>query len=167
MNLRSRPVALGGLLTAAAVVIMSMGSLIPVNTYVCPVLCILLTRPVLELCGRKYALSYYGATAILSLLLAPDREAALVYLFLGWYPLARPWVQRLPKPLALAVKLIIFCAAAAATWFAALHVLGLAAVEAEFESMGTLGMIALMVLWTVLMLMVDRLLGAPLKKRRK
>ena len=36
--------ALGGMLTAVAVVIMSLGSIIPVNTYLCPVLCILMTR---------------------------------------------------------------------------------------------------------------------------
>ena len=44
---KSRQMALGGLLTAVSVVIMSLGSLIPVNTYICPVLCILITRPVL------------------------------------------------------------------------------------------------------------------------
>ena len=35
----SRQMALGGMLTAVAVVIMCMGSIIPVNTYICPVLC--------------------------------------------------------------------------------------------------------------------------------
>ena len=38
--------ALGGMLTATAVVIMCLGSIIPVNTYFCPVLCILITRVV-------------------------------------------------------------------------------------------------------------------------
>ena len=70
--------ALGGMLTATAVVIMCLGSLIPVNTYVCPVLCILITRVVLERCGRRIGWCYYIATAVLSLMLAPDRQAARV-----------------------------------------------------------------------------------------
>lgn len=165
MNLRSKPVALGGLLTAVSVVIMSLGSLIPVNTYVCPVLCILLTRPVLEICGRRFALSYYGAVAILSLLLAPDREAALIYLFLGWYPLARPAVGRLPKVPALLVKVLLVCVSAAAAYWVMLFVLGMEAIQAEFAEMGLFAILVLMILWVVMMLLVDRLLGAPLKKR--
>ena len=89
MKTNASRMAFGGMMTAVAVVIMSLGSLIPVNTYVCPVLCILITRPVMERCGKRLAWCYYMATAVLSMLLAPDREAALVYLFLGYYPLIR------------------------------------------------------------------------------
>ena len=53
--------ALGGMMTAVAVVIMTLGSLIPVNTYICPVLCILLCRTVLDLCGKKIAWCFYMA----------------------------------------------------------------------------------------------------------
>ena len=91
---QSRQMALGGMLTAVSVVIMCLGSVIPINTYVCPVLCILVTRPVLDRCGRRIGWCYYLATAILSLLLAPDREAALVYAFLGYYPMIRPFLRK-------------------------------------------------------------------------
>ena len=53
--------ALGGMLTAVSVVIMCLGSVIPINTYVCPVLCILVTRPVLDRCGRRIGWCYYLA----------------------------------------------------------------------------------------------------------
>ena len=61
-------IALGGVLAALAVVIMSMGTLIPVATYVCPVLCCMLLQFVLLSCGRRIAWAWYGAVAILSLL---------------------------------------------------------------------------------------------------
>ena len=38
-------IALGGVMAALAVVIMSLGGLIPVATYVCPMLCALLNNP--------------------------------------------------------------------------------------------------------------------------
>ena len=158
--MRARQMALGGMLTAVAVVIMSLGSIIPVNTYICPVLCILITRPVLQRCGRRLGWCYYLAVAILSLLLAPDREAALVYAFLGYYPMLRPRFQRLGK-LQAAAKLVFFTAAGAASYGVLLFVMG-----AEEAMLGGWALTAVTIaLWDVLFLLVDRLLGIPLRKR--
>ena len=44
----SANIALGGVLAALAVVIMSMGTLIPVATYVCPMLCAILLQLILK-----------------------------------------------------------------------------------------------------------------------
>ena len=153
--------AFGGMMTAVAVVIMAMGSIIPVNTYICPVLCILITRPVLERCGKTTGWCYYLATAVLSLLLAPDREAALVYAFLGYYPMIRPWFQRIKNGgLRTAVKLVLFTAADAASYGVLLVLMGAAAAMSE----GWLLTAITVLLWDVLFLLVDRLLGMPLKK---
>ena len=83
-------IALGGILAALAVVLMNMGTLIPVATYVCPMLCMLLLQLVLKICGSRIAWAWYGAVAILSLLMAPDKEAAVVFLALGYYPILKP-----------------------------------------------------------------------------
>lgn len=146
--------ALGGMMTALSVVIMSLGSLIPVNTYLCPVLCILVNRTVLERCGKRIGWCYYLSVMVLSLLLAPDREAALVYAFLGYYPMVRPWFQRL-GPLALAVKLVFFTLAGAVSYAVLLLVMGAGAAMAD----GWLLTAVTVLLWDVLFLLVDRLLG--------
>ncbi len=143
-------------MTALAVVIMTMGSLIPVNTYICPVLCILLTRPVLERCGKKTGWCYYLATALLGLMLAPDREAATVYAALGCYPMVKAFFDRLP--LAPLWKLAFFTAMGAGSYRILMAVLGVPA-EAPWLMALTL------VLWDALFLLVDRLLGLRLKKR--
>ena len=158
--MKARQMALGGMMTAAAVVIMALGSLIPVNTYLCPVLCILVNRTVLERCGRQTGWCYYLAVAVLSLLLAPDREAALVYAFLGYYPMVRPWFQRL-GPLGTAAKLVFFTLAGAVSYAVLLFVVGAGAAVTD----GWLLTAVTILLWDVLFLLVDRLLGAPLKKR--
>ena len=156
----ARRIALGGMLTAAAVVIMCLGSLIPLSTYLCPVLCILISRVLLEQCGRRIGWCGYLATAILSLLLAPDREAALVYAFLGYYPMIRPFFERL-GPLKAAAKLAFFTLAGAAGYGVLLLVMGAGGAMEE----GWLLTAVTVCLWDALFLLVDRLLGVPLKKR--
>ena len=99
-NNRNSPagnVALGGILAALAVVIMAMGPLLPVATYVCPMLCALLLQVVLKTCGSRIAWAWYGAVALLSLLLAPDKEAAVVFTFLGYYPIVKPIAKEINR----------------------------------------------------------------------
>jgi len=156
--MKARQMALGGMLAAVAVVIMCLGSLIPVNTYICPVLCILVNRTVLDRCGKRLGWCYYLAVAILSLLLAPDREAALVYAFLGYYPMLRPWFQKL-GPLKQMAKLVFFTLAGAASYGVLLFVMGAQAAMTE----GWLLTLVTVLLWDVLFLLVDRLLRT--KKR--
>ena len=160
MRASSRQMALGGMLTATAVVIMCLGSLIPVNTYVCPVLCILITRVVLERCGRRIGWCYYIATAVLSLMLAPDREAALVYAFLGYYPMIRPFFEKLGV-FAWYAKLLLFTLAGGASYGMLLVVMGAGAAMNE----GWILTLVTVLLWDALFLLTDRLLGVPLKKR--
>lgn len=124
-------VALCGLLAALAMVVMALGTLIPVATYCAPLLAGLLILPVEQKCGRRYAFLWYCAVSLLSLLLAPDREAALIFLLLGYYPLLRPLLQRLPGPLSFLCKLVYFNASAAVV-FLLLSVLGLPTFLSDF-----------------------------------
>ena len=92
-------IALGGVLAALAVIIMSMGTMIPVATYVCPMLCALVLQMVLKTCGSRIAWAWYGAVTLLSLLMAPDKEAAAVFAFLGFYPIVKPRFDRFRFPI--------------------------------------------------------------------
>ena len=161
MRQKSRQMAFGGMLTAVSVVIMTLGSIIPLNTYTCPVLCIFLTRPVLERCGRMIGWCYYLAVMILSMLLAPDREAALVYAFLGYYPMIRPWFEKL-GPMKNAAKLAFFTGMGAASYWILLLVMGAEAAMGE----GWLLTALTVILWDVLFMRLDWMLGAPVRKKR-
>ena len=152
--------AFGGMMTAVAIVIMTLGSIIPLNTYTCPVVCIFLTRPVMERCGRTIGWCYYLAVMLLSLMLAPDREAALVYTLLGYYPMVRPWFERL-GPVKKMVKVIFFTAMGAASYWLLLFVMGVEAAMGE----GWLMVAVTVLLWDVLFMRLDWMLGAPVRKR--
>lgn len=167
MNSKARSIAFGGMLTAAAVVIMCMGSIIPVNTYICPVLCILMTQPLLRMFGRRIAACYYGAVGVLSLLLAPDREAAVVYAMMGYYPLLKPAMDRIrPRGLAVALKGLLFAAVGIANPLVMMAIMGVDAWSSEMAEAGWLLSGLTAVMWMVMFFLVDRLLGMKPRKRK-
>lgn len=157
-------VALGGVLAALAVVVMCLGTIIPVATYVCPMLCALLLQVVLKTCGVRIAWAWYGAVAILSLLLAPDKEAAAVFAFLGYYPIVKP---RLDKTrLRWLWKGLLFNASVLVMYWLLLRVFGLAQVAEDFEEIGVVMLIVLLILGNVTFFLLDKLLEKRLGKRK-
>lgn len=157
-------VALGGVLAALAVVIMAMGTLIPIATYICPMLCALILHVVLKTCGSRIAWAWYGAVAILSLLLAPDKEAAVVFAFLGHYPIVKPKLDR--RRGKWLWKALLFNGATLAAYWLMLRVLGLEGLTAEFAEMGAVMCAVLLLLGNVTFFLLDRLLGMRPKKKR-
>ena len=93
----AKQIAMGGVFAALAIVIMCLGGLIPIATFVCPMICMLILHLIRKLCGNRIAWAWYGVVAILSVLLGPDKEAAAVFLFLGYYPIIKPKIDRI-KP---------------------------------------------------------------------
>ena len=156
-------VALGGVLGALAVVVMSMGTLIPVATYTCPVLCMLILKLVRNTCGNRIGWAWFGAVAILSLLMAPDKEAAAVFAFLGYYPLVKPALDR--RKLSWLWKALLFNASILTLYWLLMHLFGLDQITKEFEDLGRAMTGVLLVMGNVTFFLVDRLLGMRFKKR--
>lgn len=156
--------ALGGVLAALAVVIMSMGTLIPVATYVCPMLCAILLKLVLNTCGKRTAWAWYGAVSLLSLLMAPDKEAAAVFVFIGYYPIVKPALDR--KKFPWLWKGLLFNAAILVMYWLLMHLFGLEQVAEDFEGMGIVLTLVTLALGNLVFFMLDRLLGMRLKRRK-
>ena len=154
-------IALGGVLAALAVVVMGLGTLIPVATYVCPMLCALILRLVLKICGRRIAWAWYGAVSLLSLLLAPDREAAAVFAALGYYPILKPKLDALKGKWLW--KLTFFNTVTLAAYWLMMHLLGFAQLAAEFSQMGILMTAVMLVLGNVTFILLDKLLDKKFK----
>lgn len=106
-------IAFCGMLAALMLVVMLLGTMLPFATYICPALAGALSIPILWEFNKKSGFVLYLAVALLSLILAPDKEAALLFVFLlGWYPILRPSLQHIKKaPLRIAAKLLLFNAA--------------------------------------------------------
>ena len=153
--------ALGGILAALAVVIMNLGGLIPVATYVCPLLCMVLLQMVLKACGSRMAWAWYGAVVILSLLMAPDKEAAAVFTGLGYYPIVKPSLDRAKGKWLW--KLLLFNGVTLVMYWLLMNLFGMAQLAAEFSEMGTVLTIVTLLLGNVTFLLLDRLLGMRFK----
>ena len=136
-------IAFGGMMAALAMVIMNLGSLIPVATYVCPMLCMLILSIVCKMCGNRIGWAWYGAVAILSVLMAPDKEAAAVFVFLGFYPIVKPRFDRFRFPVI--PKLALFNVLILIMYWLLLRLFGMDQIAAEFAEMGQI-LTALMLL---------------------
>lgn len=150
-------IALGGILAALAVVVMALGTLIPVATYVCPVLCCMLLQTVLKCCGRRIAWAWYGTVAILCVLLAPDKEAAAVFVFVGYYPIVKP---RLDKCRASWLwKGLLFNSVILMMYALLIRLLGMDEIAAEYREMGYIMTAVMLILGNAVFFLLDRLLG--------
>ena len=106
MNTAAKKIAVSGMMVALGAAVMLLGGVIPVATFCCPAIAGLVLIPLVFDCGKSYALSAYAAIALLSLMLCPDKEAAMLFAFLGHYPVLKweldkkiknRWVRRLTK----------------------------------------------------------------------
>ena len=158
--------ALGGVLAALAIVIMGLGGMIPVATYVCPMICVLELQIVLKLCGSRVAWAWYGAVSILGLLISPDKEAAAVFVFLGYYPIVKPRLETMKYPWIW--KVLLFNTAVLVLYWLLLHLFGMEALAEEFSQMNGFMVIMLLVLGNVTFGLLDFLLSMkPGRRRRK
>lgn len=150
-------------MAALAIVIMCLGGLIPFATFVCPMLCCMITKVVLSMCGKRIAWAWYGAVAILSVLMAPDKEAAAVFVFLGYYPIVKPWMDKLK--LSWLWKGLLFNCAILLMYWLLIHILGLSEIANDYEEAGTVMTIVMLLLGNVTFFMLDLVLGRRLMRR--
>ena len=124
---QSGKIALGGMITALCLVLMFLTGIITIGTYALPAIAgALLIVMVVEM-GARWAWAVYAAVAVLSLLFAPDKEAALLFvLFFGYYPIIKAVLERSfwkNKVLQIIVKLAVFNAAMVLSFVLAVWVL--------------------------------------------
>lgn len=144
-------------MAALAVVIMSLGGLIPVATFVCPVLCMMILAFVLKMCGKRIAWAWYGAVSILSVLLGPDKEAAAVFVFLGFYPILKPRLDG--KKLGLILKLLLFNAAILVMYGILIRLFGMEQIASEYREMGRVMTGVMLILGNITFFLLDKVLS--------
>lgn len=157
-------IALGGMLAAVSVVIMCLGGLIPIATYVCPMLCCMTQFIVLRYCGRRLAWAWFAVVSLLALLLGPDKEAAMVLLAIGSYPIFKPQIER--SKLCVLLKLLFFNGSILLVYFIMIYLMGMQEIAAENMELGAVGLVVTLLLGNVTFFLLDRLLGIMDRKLR-
>lgn len=160
-----KTIALGGMLAAVALIIMCLGGLIPLATFVCPMLATLTGLVVFRTSGKKIAWCWYGVVAFLGALMAPDKEAAAVFVFLGYYPFVKPWFDR--HRFGWIGKLLLFNCAIGIMYFLLLNLFGMSELAGEYAELGLLGGIVMVLLGNVTFFLLDRLIAKLSRKMKK
>lgn len=119
--------ALGGMAVALSVVLL-IPTALDLFVYALPALAGFLTLfCVIEL-GKSWAFGVYFAASLLSLLLVPNKEAAVMYAaFFGYYAIVKALLEnsRLPRVAEYLLKFLIFNAAVVASYFVLIRLFGM------------------------------------------
>lgn len=158
MRKKSAQVALCGVLAGLAAALMALGGILPAATYCAPLLASLVLIPAREECGAKAAWLLYVAAALLSLFLCADKEAAVLFLALGYYPLVHKALEAVkPRALVIVCKLALFNIAVCAV-YALLFVLVSEALRAEFHETTRIMQLVLLAAGNLVFLLYDLVL---------
>ena len=165
MRNTAKKTALGGMTAALAVVIMCMGGLIPVATFVCPMMCMMMLWMTAKVSGRRIGWAWYGAVAMLGLMLSPDKESAAVFLCLGFYPLVKPYLDRLP--FSFLWKLLLFNVMIAIMYAVMIRLLGMDQIASEYTGLGVAMTVILLILGNITFLLLDLVFSRMSRRKRK
>lgn len=167
--MKSKQIALCGLLCALAVVLMVLAGSIGIGTFLGPMLAMAALLPLLEEYGAKTAAAAYAVTAILAFLIVPELELSMVYAAFGWYPILRIRLNRISaRPVRLAIKVALCAAVILLLYGVLLRALGMTADLMEATPLFNLLLLVLGI-FTFLMidLALDRLTFLWRRKFRK
>jgi len=134
----SSRVALGGVIASLCVLLMMMTGFFPFLTYAAPLLSGFLLIAVVCDCGYRWAVLVYLVVSLLSVFIVPDKQAAMVFLFLGYYPILKEYLDHKMKPglLIWLVKFLVFNLSMIAAYGLMIYVFRMADVMTEMGELG-------------------------------
>lgn len=151
---------------------MFFGSVIPFATYSVPALASLCVMYMMIEFGGGTAAVVYAAISLLSVLLAADKETALMFTcFFGYYPIIKCVFERkLSRPIAWLLKFLVFNVSICATYFVITKIIIVPAVLEEFKTYTVWFVALLLLLGNILLVVFDlaltKLISAYLFKYR-
>lgn len=109
MKKKSKEIALAGMLSALAVVILFLGSMIELLDLSAAALATLVVMVAVIDLGNGKAVAVYLVSAILSVLMFPKTASIVFAAFVGYYPVLKVYLDKIrPKVLQYVVKLVLF-----------------------------------------------------------
>ena len=155
---KSWAMAYCGMAAALCVALMLLGAVVPVLMFVAPAAASLVIATVCVECGRTMAFTAYGAVSLLSLLFVPDKEVALTFVFLlGYYPLVKPYFDRIrPKLLRGGAKLLLCNGAILAMYGLVLLLVPAGSISQELKTTALIVSLSTLAMGNVAFLLYDR-----------
>lgn len=160
MKKRTRALALCAVMAALAVTLLFLGGVVPLASIALPVLASMALIPVYAEYGAKWGFLWYLAVAGLGLLLTPDREAAILFVFFGYYPMLRRRFGHLRvRPVRLFTKLLYLNASVVAAYGLMIFVFRIGELSEDFASTEKWLLCAVLILANICFALYDLLLA--------
>lgn len=142
-------------MVAALSVVVMMLTVIPVMTYTAPAFAGLLLIIIVIEIDKKWACGVYVAVSALGLLIAADKEAAVMYVvFFGYYPIIKAILEsKFPRWLETVIKFIIFNASMVSCYFVLIKVFGMP--MDDMNELGKYGPLILLAMGNVVFVLYD------------
>lgn len=151
-------VSFSGIAAALSVILLSLGSVVWVFSYVMPIATGLFMIIISDIFGKRSALLTYSVVSVLSVILLTDKESALMYIcFFGYYPIIKDKFDRInPKALQYILKILVFNTAVVSVELICIYIFMI-----PFESFfGRWGAIILLALGNLLFFIYEKLITA-------
>ncbi len=141
-------VSLGGIVSALCIIMMFCVGIFPVFVYLFPMICGLLISIVNFECGVKTSIASYVSVALLSLMISPDKESALLFTtFFGCYPIIKIYIDRLSsKLIKILIKLAVFNASVISSYYILISIFGVVDMSEMGGDFGKYGVIVLLLI---------------------
>lgn len=152
---KTSKIALSAVFSALSVALMALISVIPSLELALPAIAGLFVAVMVIEIDRKWALGVWAAVSVLSLMIVPNKEVAIVYtVFFGYYPVLKSVLEsKLPRVAEYAVKILTFTAVMTASYYLMMRFMG---VDLDMpESLGKWGIPVLLVMAIVTFVLYD------------
>lgn len=126
--------AVGGLSSALCLLVMLLSGVIPFATYALPAAAGVFLIPAAVEIGTGAAYLVYASVSFLALIMVPDREAVLMFLFFfGYYPVLRLSLESMRfRLLRWVLKFLVFNASMIVSYWLLIHLFGMTQILEEF-----------------------------------
>lgn len=154
-------VSLCGVMSGLALALMFIMGMVPSFEYISPAIGGILILVIRKNLGVKYGLVSYFAVGLLGLLVVPNYEATMMFLFLlGYYPIIREYLQRIkPKVLQWVVKLIVYAIPTVSAYMVLVYLFGMEYLLDSSNNFGKYGSLILLGLGVLVFVLYDIFLG--------
>lgn len=95
-------------MSSLCVCLITVARVISITDYAVSAVCgVIIGVVVIEL-GNRWALATFAVSSVLGILLGANEAAITFVALLGYYPVVKPYIERLRKPLAYLLKILLF-----------------------------------------------------------
>lgn len=154
---KSTQVAIGGVSTALCLLLMVFTAILPFAEYALPALAGVILIAVVAENGSKSAIIVYMAVSLLSPILVPRPEAAMLFVFFfGYYPILQFRLNQIqPKVIQYLVKFLLFNIAIIGAYFLMIQLFGITGILDSFGNFGQYSVLILLGLGNLFFIVYD------------